>query len=123
MARQSWAAAFMSYLIIGIMHLSYAQPNTSGQPPQTSSAQTVYKNVSNSIFTLFGVQVEGEKGVALGSAIAITNHLLATNCHVALAGNVLFVRINNENKLGSVVYHYDNDDFCIVEVIDANLHQ
>lgn len=88
------------------------------QPP--SSAEIVYKRVNNSIYTVFGVETEGEEGAAEGSAIAIGEHLLATNCHVATAGNILFVRVNNQNKLANLVYHNDKDDFCLISVSDAS---
>lgn len=107
---------FTLTLLIAPLQFAYAETIS----PPISSSQMVYKQVSGSVFTLFGVETEGSEGVALGSAVAISEHLLATNCHVALAGNILFVRINNKNELGSVIYHNDNDDFCLVSVNNSN---
>jgi len=92
----------------------------SRKKPFVSSSQAIYKQVSGSVYTLFGIGTEGSEEIALGSAVAISEHLLATNCHVALAGNILFIRINNQNELGSVVYHNDNADFCLVSVNTSN---
>jgi serine protease Do len=76
--------------------------------------------VSHSIFTVFGVETEGkDKGVALGSAVAIDKNILATNCHVAFAGNFLIVYINDTPQRGQLYYYDRDNDLCLIKISDT----
>ncbi len=79
-------------------------------------AQQVYKKVQKSIYTLYGIHAQKNRPVALGSAVAITKNILATNCHVALAGHYLVLKVGNQYKTARVVYHNRRQDLCLVEV-------
>jgi len=108
---------FTISLLIGLIQLVYAQESPLKKPTSVSSAQTVYKQVSKSIFTIFGIAPEGkDKGVALGSAVAIDKNILATNCHVAMAGTYLVVYINDIRKRGELYYYDQRNDLCLVKV-------
>lgn len=80
------------------------------------SAEEIYKKVNQSVYTIYTVNFYEKKPVSLGSAIAVTNHILATNCHVALTGNYLGVMINNDFKLGTLFFRDPSRDICFVEV-------
>lgn len=83
---------------------------------QALNAQEVYDKVNRSVYTLYTVNFYDKKPESLGSAIAVTDHILATNCHVALTGNYLGIVINNEFKLGTLFFRDTNRDICFVEV-------
>ncbi|MEO8401690.1 MAG: S1C family serine protease [Gammaproteobacteria bacterium] len=104
-------------LFIGLIQLVYAQSSLTEASPPQSSAQKVYTRASNSIFTIYGVEPDGEnKGVALGSAVAIDKNILATNCHVALTGTYLVVYINDTRKRGELYYYDQRNDLCLVKI-------
>jgi hypothetical protein len=81
-------------------------------------SERVYNDVSKSVFTIYSIDKNNKKN-ALGSAVAITKNLLATNCHVALSGNYLIIDVNNEALYGSLFYYDQDKDICIVG-IDRN---
>lgn len=93
-------------------YTSYAQTSS-------LSAQEIYEKNSQAIFTIYGVRVEDKKLIALGSAIAVTPNILATNCHVATKGNYLAVKVGSEAKIGMLAYHDNSKDLCLVEVNNA----
>jgi serine protease Do len=81
-----------------------------------SAAEGVYENVKDSIGTIFSINEENKKDSALGSGVAITKDLIATNCHVALAGNFVFVDINGETLLGKLFYYNQKRDLCLIQI-------
>jgi serine protease Do len=83
---------------------------------QALNAEDIYKKVSNSVYTIYTVNFYDKSPESLGSAIAVTDHVLATNCHVALTGNYLGIVLNNEFKLGTIFFRDINRDICFVEV-------
>lgn len=80
------------------------------------NAQSIYSKVNQSVYTIYTVNFYDKKPEALGSAIAVTDHILATNCHVVLTGNYLGIVINNEFKLGTLFFRDVNRDICFVEI-------
>lgn len=80
------------------------------------NAENIYKKVNTSVYTLYTVDYYDKKPESLGSAIAVTDHILATNCHVALTGNYLGIVVNNQFKLGTLFFRDVNRDICFVEV-------
>ncbi len=80
------------------------------------NAEEIYKKASHSVYTIYTVNFYDKSPESLGSAIAVTDHILATNCHVALTGNYLGIVINNEFKLGTLFFRDVNRDICFVEV-------
>ncbi len=81
-----------------------------------SAAESVYENVKDSIGTIFSINEENKKDSALGSGVAIAKDLVATNCHVALAGNFMFVDINGETLLGKLFYYNQKKDLCLLQI-------
>ena len=75
------------------------------------TAEQVYSNVKDSIYTLYGVDFSTKKAVARGSAVAVTTRILATNCHVALSGNFLVVKSGGANKVARILYKDEKQDF------------
>lgn len=86
-----------------------------------SYAADIYKNISQSVFPIFGFDIASGENIVLGGAVAIEENLLATNCHVARAGSILNVKINNKMILARVVYRDAKRDLCIVNVNDVAL--
>jgi serine protease Do len=80
------------------------------------NAEQIYQKVSKSVYTLYTVNFYEKRPESLGSAIAVTEHVLATNCHVALTGNYLGIIVNNEFKLGTIFFRDLSRDICFVEV-------
>jgi len=117
MAKRLWVILLTS-LLIGLIQPSYAK-GSSGQLPVSSSAQKVYQQVSNSIFAIFG-KTKGEKIGAFGSAVADGKDLLATNCHVALAGSLLLVYVNGKEERGDI-YYYDQKNEVPINQSDSTV--
>lgn len=78
-------------------------------------------NVSESIYQLYAVNKDKQTLEGLGSAVAITKHYLATNCHVAFTGNFLVANINNKPYLARLCYYNKEDDLCIIDVAETEL--
>ncbi len=83
---------------------------------QALNAEDIYKKVNQSVYTIYTVDYYDKQPESLGSAIAVTDHILATNCHVALTGNYLGIVVNNQFKLGTLFFRDVNRDICFVEV-------
>ncbi len=80
------------------------------------NAEQVYAKVKDSIYTLYGVNFKTKKAIARGSAVAVTKAILATNCHVAMMGNFLVVKVDDTNRVGRLLYKDEKQDLCLVEV-------
>jgi serine protease Do len=80
------------------------------------NAEDIYKKVNKSVYTLYTVNFYDKSPESLGSAIAVTDHVLATNCHVALTGNYLGIILDDKFKLGTIFFRDVNRDICFVEV-------
>lgn len=89
---------------------------------ETPSAETVYQNVSGSIYEVYSISTEDKNEWTYGSAVAIESSLLATNCHVALGGSFIIVKVNKKPYLGRLYYYRQKKDLCIVEVVGVKLH-
>lgn len=85
-----------------------------------STAQTIYDEVKDSIGTIYSIDEENKK-TALGSGVAIAENLIATNCHVALAGNFLIIQINGETLLGRLFYYNQKKDLCLIQIAGSPL--
>lgn len=83
---------------------------------QALNAEDIYKKVNQSVYTIYTVDYYDKQPESLGSAIAVTDHILATNCHVALTGNYLGIVVENKFKLGTLFFRDVNRDICFVEV-------
>jgi S1-C subfamily serine protease len=88
---------------------------------EAPSAETVYQNVSGSIYEVYSDDMDNTNGWAYGSAVAIENTLLATNCHIALSGSFIMVKVNKKPYLGRLFYYNQKRDLCIVEVVGVKL--
>lgn len=87
-----------------------------GSQAHALNAESIYNKVNGSVYTIYTVDFYDKKPESLGSAIAVTEHILATNCHVALTGNYLGIVVNNQFKLGTLFFRDVNRDICFVEV-------
>lgn len=80
------------------------------------TAEGVYAKVKDSVFTVYSLDFDTKRSKARGSAVAIGKTQLATNCHVALAGNYLLVKIGEQLKVARLTFKDDKQDLCLLEV-------
>lgn len=93
--------------------------------PLTSTAltaQQVYQKVKGSIYTLYSLDFHTKRVKARGSAVAIGKTILATNCHVALSGDYLVLKLHNQkkHKVARLFYKNEKQDLCLIEIPGAN---
>lgn len=81
----------------------------------------VYNKTSASTYQLFAIDKDKETILALGNAVAVTKNYLATNCHVAFAGNFLIVKVNDNPYLARLCYYDHDSDLCIIDVVGVEL--
>ncbi len=89
---------------------------------KAENLQAMYDKVGSSIYQLYAIDKNKQRVIALGSAVAISSHYLATNCHVALAGNFLIAKINNTPYLARLCYFNQDQDLCLVDVVGVALN-
>src|SRR3990167_3733383 len=84
-------------------------------------AQKVYQKVKGSVYTLYSLDSGSREVQARGSAVAISKDILATNCHVALSGNYLVVKMPDGQKpqVAQLYYKNEHHDLCLLEVKGA----
>jgi len=87
----------------------------------TESYDKLYNKVSDSIYQIYAVDKNKQTIVAHGSSVAINTRFLATNCHVALAGNFLIVRVDQTPYLARLCYYNQDKDLCIADVVGVDL--
>ncbi len=80
------------------------------------NAQQIYSKVKPSIFSLYGTNSQYQQPRILGSAVAVTPNILATNCHVALARQYLFMKDKSQFKTVRIVYKNRQRDMCLIMV-------
>ncbi len=82
-----------------------------------SSAEKVYKDVSNSIFMILDIRNHDyNHPVDFGSAVAVTQDLLATNCHIALKGEEQLVKMDSTLLPTTLLYKDENQDLCLLKI-------
>jgi serine protease Do len=86
------------------------------------NAQEVYEKNSSSIFTLYGIKPNHQQPYVLGSAVAVADNILVTNCHVALAENHLLVKTVGEINLARLIYQNSKNNLCFIEVTGVKLN-
>jgi len=59
--------------------------------------------------------------VGQGSGVAVRHNLVATNCHVALAGEYLFIRRNRKVSKAILIAENRGQDICLLKVMDMTL--
>jgi serine protease Do len=87
-----------------------------------SAAEKVYQDVNNSIFMIFDIHNNDlQHPIDFGSAVAITKNVLATNCHVALKGDLRVIKIHDKIVTATLIYKDEIDDICLLKVPENNL--
>jgi len=114
MVKHSWIIASLAYSFIAYASITSAETISTGQK--------IYNDVSGSVYSISSYDEDNKKDYMFGSAVAISKSLLATNCHVALWGNFVFVGINNQPSLGRLFYYNKKKDICIVEISGTKLN-
>jgi hypothetical protein len=93
--------------VFGDFYLNYAA---------ALNAEQVYAKVKDSVYTVYGVDFKTQKAIARGSAVAVTTSILATNCHVVLAGNLVFVKQDTQKRSALILYRDEKQDLCLLTV-------
>jgi serine protease Do len=88
-----------------------------------SSAEKVYKDVNKSIFMVFDVnRSDIKKPIAFGSAVAVAKNILATNCHVALQGEIRLIKLKSQSyQEATLIYKDVPDDICLLKIPEKTL--
>lgn len=79
----------------------------------------IYKALSKSIYTV-EVYIKGEL-TAKGSAVAISNDILVTNCHVVDSSDKIFIMNKEGEYFASVFKNFSSADICLLKVADIKL--
>lgn len=80
----------------------------------------VYQKVKDSIYTVY-VTHDLKNAYARGSAVAISDSILATNCHVALQGGYVVVKDKGQTYNSKIIYQNLDQDLCLLKVQVADL--
>lgn len=88
------------------------------------SARQVYSKVKGSVYTIYSLDYNAPYVIARGSAVAISEQLLVTNCHIALSGDYLLVKLPNVKKPKPARLYYKNEkrDLCLIDVPGVNFN-
>ena len=114
-----WTRSCILASITLVISVMFYPPSYANEAP---SAESVYRNVSGSIYEIYSISMEDKNQWTYGSAVAIENSLLATNCHVALGGSFIIVKVNKKSYLGRLYYYRQKKDLCIIEVVGVKLN-
>lgn len=109
---------FIKYLIFASVSFFIMWPCC-----QALDAQAVYNKVNDSIFTLFSLDFQSRQVKARGSAVAIAKTIVVTNCHVALSGDYLIIKLhalNNPSRVARLFYKNEKQDLCLLEIPGEN---
>jgi len=81
-----------------------------------SAAEQIYERNAKSVYTVFGYHSPNKSRNALGSAVAVTPKLLATNCHAAKDATHFQVKLKKRYRLARLVYANPAHDLCLLSV-------
>lgn len=87
------------------------------------TAEQVYQKVSKSVFILYSLNAQSQTVKARGSAVAIGKDVVVTNCHVALSGDYLLIKLRHEDEKAQVAqlfYKNEKQDLCLLEISGAS---
>lgn len=87
------------------------------------TAQQVYQKVNNAVFILYSFDYQTHQVKARGSAVAVGKNIVVTNCHVALSGDYLLIKLHyqsNKSQVARLFYKNEKQDLCLLEIPDVN---
>ncbi len=102
--------------ILSTLILFFIQSKTSW----SLTADAVYQKVNQSVYAVINFDAYKREYNVIGSSVAISPNILATNCHVALAPPQLAIKIGQQIKLAKIIYQNTRRDLCLVYVPNAN---
>lgn len=110
-------------LILHILSIAFFIGCTQGHAqPIHDKRAALYQQISASVYQIYAIDKDKHSIVSLGNAVAISKRYLATNCHVALAGNFLILKVENEPYMARLCYFNQDEDLCIIDVTGTELH-
>jgi len=71
----------------------------------------IYQRNSKSVF-LLQAETQGKEGVSGGSAVAISNHIILTNCHVTEGHNLFGIKLTDEWEIVNFAKGNKAADIC-----------
>lgn len=109
------------YIVVVVLSLfafaAHAVENPPVSPPL--SAKEIYAKVGKSIFSIYVEDKDTQEPEINGSAVAISDDLLATNCHVIEDVDDFYIDMHGKKMKGEV-YSADNErDVCLIYSTDA----
>ncbi len=101
-----------------------AMPPARNSP--TLSAESLFEKVSPSIYMVVAsdhaIELVSRIAYSQGSAVAITNHILLTNCHVVAGRPQIGVSQDGATTRAKLIYADPGGDRCFLQVDGAALH-
>lgn len=91
------------------------------QPILASSTSEVFEKASPSVYYILAKD-DDNKDVGQGSAVAVTENILATNCHVATMGSKFYLITSENTYLAFVRYNHKDKDLCLFSVANLKLN-
>lgn len=88
-----------------------------------TAAEKVYSKVSNSVFIIISFDSQTRQMKARGSAVAVGKNVVVTNCHVALSGDYLLLKLHNDDDKtleAKLFYKNEKQDLCFLEIPNGN---
>lgn len=85
------------------------------------SPSQIYKDVHPSVFSIYSVDKTTQKRLSFGSAVAVSNSILATNCHILMVGDEAFIEIKGEPHPIQLAYKNLKYDLCLFKVSGLHL--
>ena len=59
------------------------------------STEEVYEKANKAIYSVYSLSDDNE--VTFGSAVAVRDNILVSNCHVVLSGNIVMINYNKKH--------------------------
>lgn len=84
-------------------------------PSFALTPEDIYRKVKDSVYTVYAIK-NSNTAQAYGSAVAVSDNTLATNCHVALQGNQVYVRDYDKSFAAKIIYHNIEQDLCLLQI-------
>lgn len=82
------------------------------------STEEVYEKANKAIYSVYSLSDDNE--VTFGSAVAVRDNILVSNCHVVLSGNIVMINYNKNIYPSFILYQNKDKDLCILFVPELN---
>jgi hypothetical protein len=87
---------------------------------KAGDAQEIYRKAEPSVYTIYGVNETEKAPIKLGSAIAISENQLATNCHVTRESQQFLIQYHEIFIPAKLIFQNHLLDLCLLKVEKVN---